>query len=105
MRGRLISQKNVLTFTTEPLSAPVEWTGKVQTEVYLTSTAKDTDVIVRVSDVYPDGRSILIIDYVRRARYATVTRKKCRSNPAKWRRWRLTSVPSARFSRKATASA
>jgi putative CocE/NonD family hydrolase len=24
---------------------------------------------VRISDVYPDGRSILIIDYVRRARY------------------------------------
>ncbi len=26
-------------------------------------------MLVRVSDVYPDGRSILIIDYIRRARY------------------------------------
>ncbi len=32
-------------------------------------SASDTDFIVRVSDVYPDGRSILIIDYIRRARY------------------------------------
>ena len=31
--------------------------------------AKDTDFILRVSDVYPDGRSILIIEYPWRARY------------------------------------
>jgi predicted acyl esterase len=62
-------QKEVRTFTTEVLSSPVEWTGKVQTELYVTSTAKDTDFFVRISDVYPDGRSILIMDYIRRARY------------------------------------
>ena len=37
--------------------------------MFVSSTAHDTDFIVRVSDVYPDGRSILIMDYVRRARY------------------------------------
>ena len=47
----------------------MEWTGLVQAELLVSSDAKDTDFIVRVSDVYPDGRSILIIDYVRRARY------------------------------------
>ncbi|MDR3639137.1 MAG: CocE/NonD family hydrolase [Isosphaeraceae bacterium] len=62
-------QAEVRTFTTEPLTAPVEWTGKVKAELFVASTAKDTDVIVRVSDVYPDGRSILIVDAVRRARY------------------------------------
>lgn len=77
------SQKNVLTFTTEPLTAPVEWTGKVQTEIFLTSTAKDTDVIVRVSDVYPDGQSILIIDYVRRARYRDGFEKEVSLEPGK----------------------
>jgi predicted acyl esterase len=48
---------DVRTFTTPVLTEPVEWTGKV------------TDFIVRITDVYPDGRSILIMDYVRRARY------------------------------------
>ncbi|MEW6303156.1 MAG: CocE/NonD family hydrolase [Verrucomicrobiota bacterium] len=62
-------QPNVLTFTTEPLAQPVEWTGKVTAELYVSSTVKDTDFIVRVCDVYPDGRSILIMDMVRRARY------------------------------------
>lgn len=62
-------QSEVLTFTTEPLTRHVEWTGRVHAEIYLSSTAQDTDLIVRVSDVYPDGRSILIVDYPWRVRY------------------------------------
>lgn len=62
-------QAEVRTFTTEPLTEPVEWTGLVKTELFVTSSAKDTDFIVRVTDVYPDGRSILLVDYIRRGRY------------------------------------
>jgi predicted acyl esterase len=62
-------QAEVRTFTSEVLAEPVEWTGKVKVELYVSSTARDTDFIVRLSDVYPDGRSILLMDYVRRARY------------------------------------
>ncbi|MEQ1826687.1 MAG: CocE/NonD family hydrolase [Pirellula sp.] len=62
-------QAEVRTFTTDVLTSPVEWTGKVQAELFMTSSSKDTDVIVRVCDVYPDGRSILLLDYVRRLRY------------------------------------
>ncbi|WP_040888067.1 CocE/NonD family hydrolase [Zavarzinella formosa] len=62
-------QAEVKTFTTDVLTAPVEWTGKIQTELWVSSTAKDTDFIVRVCDVYPDGRSMLLADYIRRARY------------------------------------
>jgi hypothetical protein len=62
-------QSEVRTFTTPPLTEPVEWTGRVRAELQVSSTAKDTDFIVRVSDVYPDGRSILLVDYPIRARY------------------------------------
>lgn len=62
-------QGEVRTFTTDPLESPLEWTGRIQAELFVASTVPDTDFIVRVSDVYPDGRSILIVDYVRRARY------------------------------------
>ncbi len=62
-------QAEVRTFTTEPLTEPVEWTGRILAELFVSSTARDTDFIVRVSDVYPDGRSILIVDYPWRARY------------------------------------
>lgn len=62
-------QKEVRTWTTEALTEPVEWTGQVKAEIWLSSTAPDTDLVVRVSDVYPDGRSMLVMDYPFRARY------------------------------------
>jgi hypothetical protein len=62
-------QAEVRTFTSEPLTKPAEWTGLVKAELYVSSTARDTDFIVRISDVYPDGRSMLLMDYPRRARY------------------------------------
>ncbi|MGY8720150.1 MAG: CocE/NonD family hydrolase, partial [Verrucomicrobiia bacterium] len=62
-------QAEVRTFTTEPLTKAVEWTGRVQAELFVSSTARDTDFIVRVSDVYPDGRSMLLVDYPWRMRY------------------------------------
>lgn len=77
------SQSEVRTFTTDVLTEPVEWTGKVQAELYVTSDAKDTDFIVRVSDVYPDGRSILIMDYVRRARYRDGYEREVMMQPGK----------------------
>lgn len=62
-------QKDVRTWTTEPLTKPLEITGEVLAELWVTSTVTDTDFILRVSDVYPDGRSILLMDYPMRARY------------------------------------
>jgi putative CocE/NonD family hydrolase len=63
------AQDQVRTFTSAPLTQPVEWTGVVRAELKLSSSAPDTDVFVRVCDVYPDGRSILIMDMIRRLRY------------------------------------
>lgn len=62
-------QKEVRTWTTEALKEAAEWSGEVTAEIWLSSTAPDTDVILRVCDVYPDGRSILLMDYPLRARY------------------------------------
>ena len=62
-------QADVLTFTSDPLVQPMEWTGKVTAELFLSSDAPDTDIVVRISDVYPDGRSMLVMDYIRRVRY------------------------------------
>jgi predicted acyl esterase len=60
----------VQTFTTSYLPEPVEWTGAVHAVMQLRlGSARDCDLIVRVSDVYPDGSSILIADYHRRASF------------------------------------
>jgi hypothetical protein len=63
------SHPDVRTFTTPALTAPVEWTGDVKAEIHLSSSAPDTDILVRVNDVYPDGRSILLVDSIQRAKY------------------------------------
>lgn len=62
-------QKDVRTWTTAPLTTPLEITGEIHADLWVTSTVPDTDFILRVSDVYPDGRSILLMDYPLRARY------------------------------------
>ena len=46
-------------------------------------TKLKSEHIVRVTDVYPDGRSILIVDYVRRARYRDGWEKEVFMEPGK----------------------
>ncbi len=63
------ARDDVLVFETAPLSEPLEITGPVAARLFLSSDAPDTDVVVRLCDVYPDGRSMLMLDGIRRARH------------------------------------
>jgi putative CocE/NonD family hydrolase len=63
------AHSDVRSFSSEVLRTPVEWTGDVRAEIFLSSSAPDTDVFVRINDVYPDGRSMLLLDSVQRAKY------------------------------------
>ena len=67
MDQRPIEQrKDVLVFTTEPLAEDLEVTGNLLCKLAFSSNEADTDVAVRLTDVYPDGRSILISDGIYR---------------------------------------
>ncbi len=61
------ARDDVLVFTSAPLSDEIEVTGRITARVFLKSDRRDTDVVVRLCDVYPDGRSVLIADGIRRA--------------------------------------
>lgn len=61
----------LLTYTTEPLHAPLVVIGPVKAVLYASSSAPDTDWVVRLCDVGPDGQSIRVCDGVVRARYRT----------------------------------
>lgn len=54
------SRKDILVFTTEKLEHDVEITGSIKAVLYFDSDQDDTDIVVRLTDVYPDGKSILI---------------------------------------------
>ena len=48
---------DVLVFTSTPLTAPMEVTGRVRAKIWISADVPDTDLIARLCDVYPDGRS------------------------------------------------
>ncbi|MCB9742618.1 MAG: CocE/NonD family hydrolase [Alphaproteobacteria bacterium] len=56
------ARADVLSFETEALAAPMEITGPLSARLYLSLDQVDADLIVRVSDVYPDGRVMLLLD-------------------------------------------
>jgi len=60
---------DTLLFTSEPLAAPLEVTGRLTARLWVSSSAPDTDFTAKLTDVYPDGRSMLVCDGIRRARY------------------------------------
>ena len=63
------SRKDVVLFTTAPLSNPLEVTGHITADVFLASSAVDTDVVVRLCDVYPGGKSYNMAEGMLRLRY------------------------------------
>ena len=60
---------DVLVYTSEPLTKPVEVTGFVNTVLKVSSDAKDTDFAVKLVDVAPDGTAYILGDTILRARY------------------------------------
>ena len=63
------SRSDVLVFTSEPLTAPVEVTGRIAAKLWIESDAPDTDFFVRLCDVYPDGRSFNLCEGMLRTRF------------------------------------
>lgn len=62
------SRSDVLTFTSAPLGEPTYVVGRVTARIWIRPDTPDLDLSVRLTDVHPDGRSILIIDGIQRAR-------------------------------------
>lgn len=61
------SRPDVLVFTSEPLAEPLEVTGRITARLFVSSDCPDTDFTVKLCDVHPDGRSLLVTDGIRRA--------------------------------------
>lgn len=62
-------EAGILTYTTEPLEQDLTVTGPVRAVLFAMSSAKDTDWVVRLCDVWPDGRAMSVCDGILRARY------------------------------------
>jgi putative CocE/NonD family hydrolase len=65
----LEARPDVLSYTSELLERHLEVIGPVELVLYAATSARDTDWIVRLSDVWPDGRAIFVTEGIIRARY------------------------------------
>lgn len=63
------SRPDVLVFTSDVIEAPLEVTGRMSARLFVSSDCPDTDFTIKLTDVYPDGRSMLVTDGITRARF------------------------------------
>jgi uncharacterized protein len=70
MDQRLVeAREDVLVYTSGVLSAGVNVTGEVSVDLFVGSSAVDTDFTAKLVDVYPDGRAFNVLENILRARY------------------------------------
>lgn len=60
-QGPLETRRDVLVYTSDPLTEAVEVTGEIEAVLYVSSDARDTDFAVMVCDVHPDGTSYNVL--------------------------------------------
>lgn len=60
---------DILVYTSEVLDEGVEVTGFIESTLYVSSDAKDTDFTIKLIDVYPDGTAYNLDETIQRARY------------------------------------
>ncbi|MEO7042261.1 MAG: CocE/NonD family hydrolase, partial [Gemmatimonadaceae bacterium] len=59
----------ILVYSTEPLKTGMEVSGPIQFTTYVSSDRKDTDITVKLIDVYPDGTAYNLDETIQRLRY------------------------------------
>ncbi len=65
----LADRSDVLTFDSSPLAEPLDLAGPVRAELAVSTSAEDTDFVVTLADVAPDGSAAFVADGIVRGRY------------------------------------
>lgn len=60
---------DILVYTSEPLEEGIEVSGFIESTLYLSSDVKDTDLTIKLIDVYPDGTAYNLDETIQRVRY------------------------------------
>jgi putative CocE/NonD family hydrolase len=74
-REKVESRSDVLVFSTPLLEKDLAVAGKVKLNLFVSSDRTDTDFTAILTDVYPDGRSMLVTEGIRRMRFRNTTSK------------------------------
>lgn len=71
--SKVQERADVISYTSAPLASDLDIVGPVRAVLFASSSARDTDFVVRLSYVEPDGRAIQLQNGVLRARYRNGT--------------------------------
>ena len=63
------TRNDILVYTTDILEEGVEISGFIESTLYVSSDAKDTDFTIKLIDVYPDGKAYNLDETIQRVRY------------------------------------
>ena len=68
-RQEVESRSDALVFSTDVLTEDLIMKGVAKVELFVSSDQLDTDVTLRLTEVYPDGRSMLLGETIQRLRF------------------------------------
>jgi putative CocE/NonD family hydrolase len=60
---------DVLVYSSSALERTFTFVGYIKAKLFLSSDARDTDIMLKFVDVYPDGRPLSLLDTAQRVRY------------------------------------
>ncbi|MBD3351664.1 MAG: CocE/NonD family hydrolase [Candidatus Lokiarchaeota archaeon] len=63
---------DILLFQSDVLTEAVEFEGDLKAQLFIASNCTDTDFMVKLCDIYPDGRRVLITDGALTTRYRDI---------------------------------
>jgi len=66
---KMEARSDILVYTSDPLKEGMEVSGPIDATLYVSSDVKDTDVTVKLIDVYPDGTAYNLDETIQRLRY------------------------------------
>jgi uncharacterized protein len=66
---KMEARPDILVYTSEPFKEGIEVSGPIEPTVYVSSDVKDTDITVKLIDVYPDGTAYNLDETIQRLRY------------------------------------
>jgi putative CocE/NonD family hydrolase len=66
---KMEARADILVYTSEPFKEGTELSGPIVPTLYVSSDVKDTDITVKVVDVYPDGQAFNLDESIQRLRY------------------------------------
>ena len=68
-QSKMELRNDILVYSSEALSEGVEITGFIESTLFVSSTGLDTDVTIKLIDVYPDGKAYNLDETIQRLRY------------------------------------